>query len=192
MRLLPSRVPGGRSRGGGPRVLASGPWPRQRAPHARTVRGRFGLRSGAFRLGHGSVASPSMAKAVACSPEARATLASAATRGSRARVVAVCSRVTLRTYAASFTRVHSGLIAARNPADDVAYEGRHRNHHGRPLVVFFDVRRRPSSCLREATAARMRRSDIAGGVHARSQRRHSRGAVSVHLRALHCVGHVAR
>jgi hypothetical protein len=58
MRLLPSGVPGSRSRGGGRAVLASGLWPRQRAPHARTGRLRFGLLSAAFRLGRGSVASP--------------------------------------------------------------------------------------------------------------------------------------
>jgi hypothetical protein len=61
----------------------------------------------------------------------------------------------------------SGVIKAQNPADDVAYEGCRRSHRGRLLVVFFDVRRTPSSCLRAATAARMRRSDFEGGVRLR-------------------------
>jgi hypothetical protein len=43
-------------------------------------------------------------------------------------------------------RVLSGSIEPQNPAG-VAYEGCHRNHHGRPLVVLFDVR---PGCLRVA------------------------------------------
>jgi len=41
----------------------------------------------------------------------------------------------------------SGVIEAQNPADNVAYEGCHRNHRGRLLVAFFDV---PRGCLRVA------------------------------------------
>lgn len=83
----------------------------------------------------------------------------------------------------------TGAIEARNPADNVAYEGCHRNHRGRLLVVFFDVRRMPSSCLREATAARMRRSEFAGGVRLRSRCRYRGAVLSVHLRELQRVVH---
>lgn len=151
---------------------------------ARMARGRFGLLSAAFRLGHGSVASPYDGLG------RRLLSRSARYVGERCNEGFACKGRPgvlsghLHDLRRVAHRVHSGSIAARNPADDVAYEGRHRNHHGRPLVVFFDVRRMPSSCLREVPATRMRRSDVAGGVHARSQRRHSRAALSVSLRGL--------
>ncbi len=83
----------------------------------------------------------------------------------------------------------SGVIEVKNPADDVAYEGCHRNHRGRLLVVLFDVRGMPSSCLREATAAWLRRSEFAGGVRIRSRCRDSSLLPSVHLRELRRVVH---
>jgi hypothetical protein len=84
------------------------------------------------------------------------------------------SRTVLPGRSSRRTRKRSKL---KNPADAVARVGRHpnprRSAFARPL---FDIRRIPSSRLRKATAARMRRSDLAGGGRLRSCRRR-RGAV---------------
>jgi hypothetical protein len=69
---------------------------------------------------------------------------------------------------------------------------RHRNHDSRHVVVLFDLHRLTFSRRRMATEARLFRSDVAGGVHVRSQCCHSRGALSVSPLDLPCVGHVAR
>lgn len=78
----------------------------------------------------------------------------------------------------------------QNRAGDVACEDRHQNHDGRHVVVLFDLHRLTFSRRRMTTEARILGSDVTAGVYVRSQCRHSRGALSVHLRALHCAGHV--
>jgi len=100
--------------------------------------------------------------------------------------------VHLGSYTASAIWHAWRAIEAQNRADDVACEGRHPNHDSRRVVVLFDLYPLTFGRRRITTEARILRSDVAGGVHVRSQCRHRRGAVSVHLRARHFVGHGAR
>jgi hypothetical protein len=51
----------------------------------------------------------------------------------------------------------SGAFEARNPVDEVACGRRHRNHHGRHLVVLFGIRRTTRSIDRGSDASQRRR-----------------------------------
>ncbi len=73
------------------------------------------------------------------------------------RVVAAVLSVHLRELHRVLDRVSLGAIEAWNPADEVTCKSRHRNHHGRHLVVLFDLRRDHSEDQRGSDVSQRRR-----------------------------------
>jgi hypothetical protein len=83
----------------------------------------------------------------------------------------------------------SKAIEAQNPADGVACEHRHQNQDGLHVIVLVDLCRATPGRLPMAAEVWRRRRHVTAGVCDRAPRRHRRGALSVALRDIHCIGH---